>query len=150
MFRFPLTQRPQISREPFSLQTLDKAIAVCAALLSLRASVLTAPSVAASSSSPRAVSSSTLRAILKVLSAVATYAPKGPTPFSSPSIRIASAMFYIALPTPITGRRRRWTGHSTRSPSASRRPATPISRRATSMAACSTRCAASARWAGQR
>ncbi len=25
MFRFPLTQRPQISREPFSLQTLDKA-----------------------------------------------------------------------------------------------------------------------------
>ena len=25
MFRFPLTKRPQISREPFSLQTLDKA-----------------------------------------------------------------------------------------------------------------------------
>ena len=55
-----------------------------------------------------------------------------------------------ALPSPITGKRARWTGRWTRSPSASRRLATPTSSSAITKAARSIRSSPSAPWAGRR
>lgn len=109
MFRFSLTKRPQVSREPFSLQTLAKASRLrgatvtesvcpycavgCGQLIFSKGGELI--DIEGDPESP---------------SVAVTFVPKAQTPFSSPSIRTASAMSCIALPTPIIGRRKRWTG----------------------------------------
>ena len=147
MFRFPLTRRPQVSREPFSSQTLAKASRLrgatvtesicpycavgCGQLIFSKEGKLI--DIEGDPESP--ISGGHL-------------CPKGANAFQLAVNPIVSATSCTALPARITGRRGRWTGRWIRSPNASRRPATPISRRATNKGACSTRCAPSARSGG--
>ena len=124
--------------EPFSPQTAHKTSRLRGAP-SPRASVPTAPSAAANSSTPRPASSSTSRATPKAPSTRARSAPRAPTPSSSPSIRTASRTFSTAPRSPTTGSENRWTG---RRPIAERvkEARAPTSLCATRKADCSTRC----------
>ena len=149
MFRFRLNQKPQTSREPFSVETLAKASRLrgatvteglcpycavgCGQLIFSKGGELI--NIEGNPDSP--ISGGHL-------------CPKGANAFQLSVNSHRVALCSTALPTPITGRRRRWTGRWIRLLSALRPPATPISQLETSKAVCSTRCAASAHWAGQR
>ena len=149
MFRFPLTQKPKTSREPFSAETLAKTSRLrgatvtesvcpycavgCGQLIYTKGGKLI--DIEGNPESP--INEGTL-------------CPKGANAFQLAVNPHRVTQSSTAPPTPTTGRRSRWTGRWTRSPSASRTPATPTSRLATNRAGCSTRCAASARSAGPR